>query len=333
MPDECYNVGMATHPHRGKATLLGLLAAALAAPLLIACDGPAIPIPPTPTPRAFEVGNANNHTHGLGAAGVGLFTRYGGEVSVKMGTQPEKPAAGVPATLHYTLAKNGEPLDPDSLLVTHEKRMHLIVVSRDLEYFSHLHPVGEAGGRYVVTETLPAPGPYLLYNEFFTLDGKAQIERDVLTVGESAAQDADPPLPSTVGVPQTQGGLTALLTADARKIRRRVSTSFIVKLTDTEGKPATDLEPFLGAPAHVVVVSADTKQFAHTHADLPGGAMSGDLGGGNMGQMVMPTPPARFGPELQFSHTFMQPGRYRVWVQFGHRGEVVTFGFNVEVLK
>jgi hypothetical protein len=52
-----------------------------------------------------------------------------------------------------------------------------------------------------------------------------------------------------------------------------------------------------------------------------------------MSGMSMPSPPARFGPTLSFAHTFMQPGLYRLWVQFGYQGKVITVGFNIEVYK
>jgi hypothetical protein len=239
----------------------------------------------------------------------------------------------VPVRITYDLkSKEGTPVTPDRLLVTHERLMHMIVVSRDLGYFSHLHPESAGGGSYTVTETLPAPGAYLLFNEFYTTDGKMQIERDVLTTEGAVVADADPAILQTLGTPVEVDGLTAVLTADARKIRRRASTSFQLQVTK-DGSPVTDMEPFLGAPAHVVVMSADTKQFAHTHADVPGGAMSRDLSGASMGGMSMPAPPSRFGPTLSFAHTFMQPGIYRLWVQFGYQGKVVTFPFNIEVFK
>ena len=307
----------------------------LALAILTACDGPSLPIPPTPTPGSFSASAAHSHSHGGGGPDEPLFTRYGGDVAVTLSTSPDRPQPNSPTRITYTLtSKDGTPLIPDKLMVTHDRLMHLIVVSRDLGYFAHLHPLDVGGGRYSITNTLPAPGSYILFNEFYTAEGKAQIERDVLSVGGVAQDSADPALPQTLGVPQQVDGLTAVLSASARKIPRRSSTSFKLSVT-RDGKPAADLEPFLGAPAHVVIVSADTKQFAHTHADVPGGAMSvsGDMAGMNKGSMAMPTPPARFGPDLLFTHTFMQPGPYRIWVQFGHTGKVVTFDFNVQVYK
>jgi hypothetical protein len=316
-----------------KPALLYHIALVPALVLVAACDGPGIPIPPTPTPGAFQVASAHNHSHGGGGPDAPLFTRYGGDIAVTVETRPQQRQPNTPLSIIYTLqGKDGAPVTPDRLLVTHERLMHLIVVSRDLSYFSHLHPESTVAGSYAVTQTLPATGPYLLFNEFYMAGGKMQLERDVLMTGGAPPVSPDPVLTPTLGVPLEADGLTAVLTANASKIRRRSSTSFQLQVVNN-GRPVTDMEPFLGAPAHVVMVSADTRQFAHTHADLPGGAMAGDMGGAIMSGMSMPSPPARFGPTLSFAHTFMQPGLYRLWVQFGYQGKVITVGFNIEVYK
>jgi hypothetical protein len=50
-----------------------------------------------------------------------------------------------------------------------------------------------------------------------------------------------------------------------------------------------------------------------------------------MSQMdEMADPPARFGPNLTFTHTFNNPGLYKVWVQFSHAGRVMTVPWVVE---
>jgi hypothetical protein len=187
-------------------------------------------------------------------------------------------------------------------------------------------------GRYTVGASVEAAGKYLLFNEFVTADGTTQIERDLLATDGAEGADNPPTLVPDVGQPQQVEGLTVTLTSAASRVRRRAAATFNLNVMK-DGKPVTDLQPFLGAACHVVIVSADTKQFAHTHGDVPGGAMSGDMSGMNMGTMVMPTPPAHFGPALQFTHTFMQPGLYRVWVQFGHEDKVVTVAYNVQVIK
>jgi len=262
-----------------------------------------------------------------------LITVYGGPLKSSVATDPGELQANSPFTVTYTLQDgSGKPVEPGALLVTHEKLMHLIVVSKDLQHFAHIHPTYTGEGRYSVADRLPTSGEYLLFNEFFMADGKMQLERNAITAAGSPTANATAILTPTLGQPQQVDGLTMVLNANPQRIRRWSATTFTFSVSK-DGSPVTTLEPFLGAPAHVVLISSDTMQFAHTHGDVPGGAMSGDMSNMNMGNMAMPTPPAKFGPNLQFTHTFMQPGFYRLWVQFGYEGRVVTVGYNVQVNK
>jgi hypothetical protein len=276
---------------------------------------------------------AQNHVHGEGGSAGRLVTRYGGPVGVSLDLQPQSPQPGTPLEIAYALTDpTGSPVAGAGLQVVHERLMHLIVVSQDLRSFSHIHPEEAAAGRFTVSDTLPQPGKYILFNEFTTAQGATQIERHVVSTDGADGADTPAMLTPDLGTPQRSAGLEAVLTTPMTKIRRRVPTPFFLDVMQ-DGKPASDLEPYLGAVCHVVIVSADTKQFAHTHGDLPGGAMSGDMSKMDMATMSMPTPPAKFGPRLEFTHTFMQPGLYRLWVQTSYKGEVATFGYNVMVEK
>ena len=45
----------------------------------------------------------------------------------------------------------------------------------------------------------------------------------------------------------------------------------------------------------------------------------------------MAAPPAAFGPAVSFETTFAAPGRYKIWAQFNHHGQVLTVAYVVEV--
>jgi hypothetical protein len=300
--------------------------------LLSACGGP-LEVPPTPTPNALAVTVAQNHVHGEGGSAGRLVTRYGGPVGVSLALQPKAPEPGTPVGIPYALSDDrNAPVTGERLRVVHERLMHLIVVSQDLQSFAHVHPEETEPGRFGVNETLSQTGKYVLFNEFVTAEGVTQIERNVVATAGAESADNPAALAPDLGTAKESAGLQAVMTTTVNKIRRRVATPFFLDVTQG-GKPATDLEAFLGAACHVVIVSADTKQFAHTHGDVAGGALSGDMSKMDMATMPMPTPPAKFGPRLEFTHTFMQPGMYRLWIQFGHAGEVATFAYNVMVAK
>lgn len=315
-------------PNALRLALLLLLVLTLAG-----CGNPLAGIPPTPTADPAAGGAIDNHQHGEGSSGGRLITKYGGPLTSTLVAQPEEPDPDSPFAITYQLKdKTGSLVTDDKLAITHEKPMHLIVVSSDLRRFAHIHPAHQAEGRYTVNTTLPEAGKYLLFNEFFTSDGTMQIERNELSTAEAPAEATTPTLAPDLNIQHEVGELSVVLTPNVQKVRRRAPVTFTL-IASKDGQPVTDLEPYLGAPCHVVIISADTRQFAHTHGDIPGGIMSNDMSGSNMASMVMPTPPARFGPGIQFTHTFMQAGMYRVWVQFGYKGEVVTTAHNVQVLK
>jgi hypothetical protein len=81
-------------------------------------------------------------------------------------------------------------------------------------------------------------------------------------------------------------------------------------LTDElSGKPITDLQPYLGAVGHVVILSENTEQYLHVH----------------------PTDERAAGPDAKFSTTFPGSGVYKIWGQFKRDGQLSTVSFVVNV--
>ena len=86
------------------------------------------------------------------------------------------------------------------------------------------------------------------------------------------------------------------------------------------GEPVDDLQPFLAAAGHVVVMRADGETFAHEHADVEDEA----------GDPVFALPGTEFGPELDVHAEFATPGVYQLWGQFRTAdGDVLTVPFTV----
>jgi len=59
---------------------------------------------------------------------------------------------------------DGKPID--NFETFQEKLMHLIVVSDNLQYFSHLHPNYQQKGRFEVQTTFPTAGGYTLFSDY-----------------------------------------------------------------------------------------------------------------------------------------------------------------------
>ena len=90
----------------------------------------------------------------------------------------------------------------------------------------------------------------------------------------------------------------------------------------TTERPAglSDLQPYLGAAGHVVVMRGDGTRFGHRHAETFD----------DQGRPVAAMPGTTFGPELDLHITFQVGGTYRLWAQFRLAdGTVVTAPFTV----
>jgi Cu+-exporting ATPase len=88
----------------------------------------------------------------------------------------------------------------------------------------------------------------------------------------------------------------------------------------TTGKPIDDLQPFLAAAGHIVVMRTDAQTFAHEHAEVKD----------TRGRPVFATPGQRFGPVLDVHAEFDTPGVYQLWGQFRLAdGEVITVPFTL----
>src|SRR5688572_9282836 len=72
---------------------------------------------------------------------------------MKLTTVPEAPESGKPTKLVFLPKLAGNESAQVPLDVVHEEKMHVIVVSKDLSWYAHIHPDYQADGTYTVEET------------------------------------------------------------------------------------------------------------------------------------------------------------------------------------
>lgn len=131
------------------------------------------------------------------------------------------------------------------------RRMHLVVVRRDLRRFQHLHPRQDSGGRWSISLTLPDAGVYHAFADFRTAG-----ERQTLGVDLFAAGDFDPlALPVSSNRAATDG-YDVSLRDDGGTLRFTVGRA---------GKLLTGLQPYLGAAGHLVMLRAGDLAYQHVH--------------------------------------------------------------------
>jgi Cu+-exporting ATPase len=276
-----------------------------------------------------EQGHADDG-HGPGAKAAGEVSAAEAGVRVDFAADPAEPDPGDPVELSYTVrdAEGGAPVT--DLPLDHERPMHTILVGSDLRSFAHIHPRPQDDGSYRVRAT-PDAGNYNLYTEFVR-GGEKVLDRRELAVGSAAgsAGGGDANLSPDLS-PKTVGGTTVALDVPDN-IRAGETVQLDFEITD-DGEPVTDLGPYLGAAAHVAIVSEDGEDFAHGHGEAKSSeepAKADGHGGGEHGDGGHGVPEA-FGPRVHADHAFEGPGMHKLWAQFERDGRVVTAPFVVEV--
>jgi P-type Cu+ transporter len=217
---------------------------------------------------------------------------------------------GEPATITISVrdAESGEPVG--DLVRTHQVWMHLIVTRDDLGTFTHLHPepTGDEGV-FEVEATFPTAGIYALHTEMRRQGQMADVlaATDVTVAGDPPAAV---PVPTGDVREATVDGVRITLDGEAH----------VGDTSDfTLGVPG-DLQPYLGAAGHVVVMRADGSGFQHRHAETYD----------DRGRPVQALPGTEFGPELDLHVRLDSPGAYRLWAQVRLAdGSVVTAPFVV----
>ncbi|MGE3289555.1 MAG: hypothetical protein AB7J32_26125 [Pseudonocardia sp.] len=209
---------------------------------------------------------------------------------------PTLPAAA-PAGLAFRIT------GPDGAAVTrfdlaHDRRMHLILVRTDTAGFQHLHPEMDPDGTWRTPVTLLAGGTYRAFADFVP-EGGAPVTLGVLL---SAPGPFAPiaPAPSRVA---TVDGYEVHLDGELTPGGEAPLTLTVMR----EGRPVTDLQPYLGSYGHLVALRAGDLAYLHVHPD---GA---------------PTP----GPEIRFVAEVPSADTYRLFLDFAHAGTVRTAEFTV----
>ncbi len=217
--------------------------------------------------------------------------------------------------------------------IAHEKLMHFIGVRKDLANFQHLHPeYNEATGEFTVTMPFPDDGSYRLFPDF--TPGVENPDKQPVTlftdveVGNSANYYAQNVVPDSE-IEKTYG--TYDVSFDFPKdLQKEKEITFGVSVAQN-GKPVTNLENYLGALGHSVILKEGTLDFIHTHAFDTKSADTTQAHGQQQAQHGNTTQGTDQGPKISFSTTFPESGVYKIFTQFQHEGEIQTVDYIVKV--
>jgi hypothetical protein len=112
------------------------------------------------------------------------------------------------------------------------------------------------------------------------------------------------------------------------------------RLEDPQGKPATDVEPYMGMAGHAEIIRSDRSVFAHVHPDGSVAMAALELtqknpatpaSGNGSAMMAMQMPMDKMSPEVSFPYGFPKAGEYRIFVQIKRAGHIETGVFDTEI--
>ncbi len=212
--------------------------------------------------------------------------------------------AGTAAKLRFTVPDaGGKPVK--AFAVAHDAKVHFVLIRQGLDTFAHLHPeIDAATGVMSAEYTFPTGGVYHLFADYQEPGGMPVTATARVEVGG----DAPPAAGLKPDVPGLLAGdkVTAKVTVEGAKAGPEAKVRFEVLDGD---KPATDLEPYMGAMGHLVVASADGERYVHAHPDEKSEAKN----------------------VVTFGAAFPSPGVYKGWGQFKRAGQVRVMPFVVRI--
>ena len=229
-------------------------------------------------------------------------------------------------------------------LPDHGHLMHLYAIRQPgMDAAFHLHPTLIAANDFRVTLPVMPAGTYKLYGDVVHRSGFPETLLATVTLPASMpaapldgedAQAAPPPLSQGELGPayKLPDGYTMTWDRPAA-LTAGTAYTFHFHLLDPTGKPAQNMQPYLGMAGHAAFVKADGTVFAHTHPE--GSAAMADLMLAEQSLTPGPTmdmaAPANLTPNVDFPYGFPTPGRYRIFIQMKHGATVETGVFDAEV--
>jgi len=242
----------------------------------------------------------------------------------------------------------------DDLIPDHGHIMHLFLVRQPgMDEFLHLHPEQKRPGEFVVDlPTLPA-GRYQIFSDIVHHTGfpETQIgEVDLPDISGKPLQGDDSqtkvqPIPSneltsssvSSDVFMLPDGYRMIWDRDQRPLKSGQMIWLRFRVENSQGQPATDLEPYMGMAAHAAIVRSDNSVFVHLHpagsVSMAAVALASGRTDAMPGMKMTPMASPIHSSEITFPYGFPKPGSYRIFVQFKRAGRIDTGVFDADVAQ
>lgn len=249
----------------------------------------------------------------------------GYDVQVTSDTKYIKPGQATKVT--YKILNDKKEVLKD-FTVAHEKIMHFILVRKDLQNFQYLHPdFNQQTGEFSVSVTFPTNGPYQLFSDFTPTPENLQKLPVTISyeigVGDQAKYKPQP-LTADTGLTKTTNGLTIDYFFGMTP-RVGAQLDYALTISDPKIDEQIQLEPYLGAMGHSVIIKEGTLDFIHTHATgMYMDEMEGMSASEHAGHKSEPD-------TVDFTTIFPEPGIYKIFTQFQNKEKIFTTDYTISV--
>jgi hypothetical protein len=249
---------------------------------------------------------------------------------VTLSSSPTTIPAGKPFVLNISLHdKAGKPIN--DLQIDHERILHVILVSEDLEEFKHVHPEDSAKITNVVAQGNEFQIPISL-----SKDGRYRVLVDANRSGSEVSTTNWLNVSGTSSALLIKKDLTRDKLFDKYKVVLNVQPSapktgeevHLSYSIERDGKQVLETDKFLGADMHLVITSLDLSTMIHTHGLRSKSTKENPLGEFDA-NYSLENPLG----EIDGHYTFPFPGLWKIYGQFQHLGKVITTEFIVEVAQ
>jgi len=236
------------------------------------------------------------------------------------------------------------------LLPDHGHLMHMYVISTpSMDRVWHLHPDQTEPGTFQMNLPAMPAGRYRLFADIVHANGIPETgtaEIEIPQIAPGAPPGTDDAAGAGTQVAQADFNRTVSPLTDGYRmvwvrgtepLKAKRAELFRFRVEDANGKPAGDMEFYMGMPGHAAFVRDDFQVFAHVHpsGSAPMAAVAiaqAQVGGGDASMQGMHAMHSMGLPaEVSFPYGFPQPGNYRIFVQVKRAGRVETGIFDARV--
>jgi len=228
------------------------------------------------------------------------------EFPVQLTTSPAVVRPGEKTRLTFTIKDPKTESTVKQFQIVHEKLFHMFIVSGDLKYFLHDHPILQPDGTFIFDQVFPKAGMYRVVADIYPTSGSPQlIANTVFVTGDPSKPVAltETKLDPDMGIQHGENTDVEVSMSPAQPVSGEKTLLFF-KFKQSDG-----MQKYLGAWAHMLIASDDTVDLIHEHPFIADG-----------------------GNQMQFNLIFPRAQTYRIWIQFQRKGVLNTIAVNVPVV-